>query len=389
MAQMGWQITKLLENLHNLSNCMTTNISTVLWPLLQLIAAKNLPSTCYMPRILTFLISYNPQKSVWHKYYYLNKARIMEHRESEWLVKEAQLGFEAWPSASSCCCSVTKSCLTLCNPMDYSMPRFLVLHYLLEFAQTDVHWFSDAIQPPHPLLPPSPPTLNLSHHQGLFQWVSSLYKVAKLLELRFRHQSFYEYSKLISFMTDWFDLLAVQGTLKSLPQHHSSKASILNSSAFFMIQLSHLYMTIVWTIALTIWIFVGKVMALLFNILSRFVTVFLPRSKHLFVSLLQSPSAGILEPKKIKSATASIFSPSICHEVMGPDAMILVFWMLSFKPAFSLCSFTFTKVFSSPSLSAIRVVSPAYPRLSIFLPAILIPACAGIQPRISHDILCT
>ena len=147
MAQMAWQITKLLENLHNLSNCMTTNISVVLWPLLQLMAAKNLPSTCCMPRILTFIISYNPQKSVWHKYYYLNKARIMEHRESEWLVKEAQLGFEAWPSASSCCCSVTKSCLTLCNPMDCSTPGFPVLHCLQEFAQIHVHWVVDARQP--------------------------------------------------------------------------------------------------------------------------------------------------------------------------------------------------------------------------------------------------
>ena len=143
-----------------------------------------------MPHILTFIISYNSQKSIWPKYYYLIKARIMEHREFEWLVKEAQLGFEAWPSASSCCCSVTKSCLTLCNPMDYSTPGFLVLHYLLQFAQTDVHWFSDAIQPPHPLLPPSPPAFNLSHHQGLFQWVSSSCKVAKVLEFQLQHQSF-------------------------------------------------------------------------------------------------------------------------------------------------------------------------------------------------------
>ena len=128
------------------------------------------------------------------------------------------------------------------------------------------------------------------------------------------------------------------------------------------------------TIALTSWTFVGKVMSLLFNMLSRLVTTFLPRSKCLLISWLQSPSAVILEPKKIKSDTVSTVSPSICHQLLGRDAMILVFWMLSFKPSFSLSSFTFIKrLFSSSSLSAIRVVSPAYLRLLIFLPAILIP----------------
>ena len=122
-------------------------------------------------------------------------------------------------------------------------------------------------------------------------------------------------------------------------------------------------------------------MSLLFNMLSRLVIAFLPRSKHLLVSWLQSPSAVILEPKKIKSVTVSIVSPSICREVMGPDAMVLVFWMLSFKPVFSLSSFTFTKrLFSSPSLSAISMVSSAYLRLLIFLLAILIPACASSSP---------
>ena len=134
-----------------------------------------------------------------------------------------------------------------------------------------------------------------------------------------------EYSGLISFRIDWFDLLAVQGTVKSLLQHHSSKASILHCSAFFIVQLSHPYMTTGKTIALTRWTFVGKVMSLLFNMLSRLVIVFLPRSKHLLISWLQSPSAVILEPPKIKSLTVSIVSPSICHEVMGPDVMILVF----------------------------------------------------------------
>ena len=130
------------------------------------------------------------------------------------------------------------------------------------------------------------------------------------------------YSGMISFRMDWLDLLAVQGTLKSLLQHHSSKASILQCSAFFTVQISHPFMTTRKTIALTRWTFVGKVMSLLFNMLSRLVITFLPRSKHLLISWLLSPSAVILEPKKIKSATVSL---SICHEVMGPDAMILVF----------------------------------------------------------------
>ena len=131
-----------------------------------------------------------------------------------------------------------------------------------------------------------------------------------------------EYSGLISFRIYWLDLLVVQGTLKSLLQHHSSKASILQRSAFFVVQLSHPYMTTGKTIALTRWTFVDKVMSLLFNMLSRLVITFLPRSKRLLISWLQSPSAVILEPPKIKSAT---ISPSVCHEVMGPDAMILVF----------------------------------------------------------------
>ena len=133
-----------------------------------------------------------------------------------------------------------------------------------------------------------------------------------------------EHPGLISFRMDWLDLLAVQGTLKSL-QHHTSKASILRRSAFFTVQLSHPYMTTGKTVALTRWTFVGKVISLLFNILSRLVIIFLPRSKSLLISWLQSPSAVILEPPKIKSDTVSTVSPSICHEVMGQDAMILVF----------------------------------------------------------------
>ena len=134
-----------------------------------------------------------------------------------------------------------------------------------------------------------------------------------------------EYSGLNSFRIDWFDCLAVQGTLKSLLQHHSSKASILWHSGFFLVHLSHPYMTAGKTIALTKWTFVGKVKSLLFNMMSRLDIVFLPRSKHLFISWLQSPSVEILELKKIKSVTVSTVSPSICHEVMEPDAMIFVF----------------------------------------------------------------
>ena len=134
-----------------------------------------------------------------------------------------------------------------------------------------------------------------------------------------------EYLGLISFRIDWFDLLVVQGTLKDHLQHHSSKASILWHSAFFIVQLSHPYMTTGKTIALTSQTFVSKVMFLHFSMLSSLVITFLPRSKCLLISWLQSPSAVILKPKKIKSVPVSIVSPSICHEVMQPDAIIFVF----------------------------------------------------------------
>ena len=184
------------------------------------------------------------------------------------------------------------------------------------------------------------------------------------MEFQLLHQSFQEHPGLIPFRMDWLDLLAVQGTLKSLLQHHSSKASILQRSAFFIAQLSYPYMTTGKTIALTRQTFVHNVMSLLFNMLSRLVITSLPRSKHLLTSWLQSPSAEILEPKKINPVTVSTVSPSICHEVMGLDAMILVFLMLRFKPTFSLSSYTFVKrLLSSPSLSAIRVVSSTYLRL--------------------------
>ena len=144
-----------------------------------------------------------------------------------------------------------------------------------------------------------------------------------------------KYSGLISLRTDQFDLPAVQGTLKSVLQHHSSKSAILQHSAFFMVQLSYPYMTTGKTISLTIQTFVGKVMSLFLNMLYRFVIAFPPRSKCVLISWLQSQFAVILELKKIKSVIVSIFSPSNCHEVMGPDALISIFWILSFKPAFN------------------------------------------------------
>ena len=221
--------------------------------------------------------------------------------------------------------SVAQSCLTLCKPMDYSTPGFPVHHQLPELTQIHVHHVGDAIQPSLPLLSPSLPAFNLSQHEGLFQWVSSSRQVAKAWSFSFSISRSNEYSGLISFRMDWLDLLAVQETLKSLLQHHSSKASVPWRSVFFIVQLSHPYMTSGKTIAMIRQTFVGNVMSLLFNMLSRLVIAFLPRSKCLLISWLQSPSEVILEPPKIKSVTVSIVSQSICHEVTGLDAMILVF----------------------------------------------------------------
>ena len=193
--------------------------------------------------------------------------------------------------------SVAQSCLTLCDPMDCSTPGFPVHHQLPEFTQTHVHWVGDATQPSHPQSYPSP-ALNLSQHQGLCKWVSSSHQVAKVLEFHLQHQFFQWIFRTDFVWMGWFDLLAVQGTLKSLLQHHSSKPSILQHSAFFIVQLSHPYMTTGKTIALTRQTFVGRVMSLLFNILSRLIIAFLPSSKCLLISWLQSPSAMILEPKK-------------------------------------------------------------------------------------------
>ena len=176
--------------------------------------------------------------------------------------------------------------------MNHSTPSLPVHHQLLEFTQIHIHRVSDAIQPSHPLLSPSPPAHNPSQHQSLFQWVNSSHEVAKVLEFQLQHHSLQR--------TPRADLLqnGLVGCLKSLLQHHSSKASILHCSAFFIVQLSHPYMTTGKTIALTRRTFVGKVMFLLLNMLSRLDITFLPRSKRLLISWLQSPSAVIWSPKK-------------------------------------------------------------------------------------------
>ena len=173
--------------------------------------------------------------------------------------------------------SITQSCPTLCDPMNCSMPGLPVHHQLPEFTQTHVHRVGDAIQPSHPLSSPYPPTPNPSQNQS-FPMSHCSHEVAKYWSLSFSNSPSSEHPGLISFRMDWLDLLAVQGTLKSLLQHHSSKALILRCSAFFTVQLSHPYMTTGKTITLTRRTFVGKAMPLLFNMLSRLVIAFLPRS---------------------------------------------------------------------------------------------------------------
>ena len=173
-----------------------------------------------------------------------------------------------------------------------------VHHQLLELTQTQGHWVGNSIQPSPPLSSPTPPAFNLFQHQGLFRWVALHIIWPKYWSFSFSISPSSEYLGLISFRMDWLDLLAVQGTLKSLLQHHSSKASILRRSALFIVQLSHPYVTTGKTITLTRWTFVGKIMSLLFDMLSRLVIAFLPRRKRLLISWLQSPSAMILEPPK-------------------------------------------------------------------------------------------
>ena len=198
--------------------------------------------------------------------------------------------------------------------MNRSTPGLPVYHQLLEFTQTHVHRVGDATN--HLilccplLLPPIPPSIRVFSNESTLHM-----RWPKYWSLSFSIISSKEIPGLI-FRMDWLDLLAVQGNLKSLLQHHSSKAPILRRSAFFTVQLSHPYMTPGKTIALTIQTFVGKVMSLLFNMLSRLVITFLPRSKHLLISWLQSPSAVILEPAKMKSDTVYTVSPSISPEVI-------------------------------------------------------------------------
>ena len=234
--------------------------------------------------------------------------------------------------------SVAQSCPTLRDPMDHSTPSLPVHHNswsLLKLISIGSVMSSNHLILFHPLLllPSIFPSLRVFSNEPAFhiRW-------PKYWSFSFNISPSNEHSGLVSFRMDWLDLLAVQGTLKSLLQHHSSKASILRLLAFFIVQLSHPYLTTGKTIALTRWTFVGKVMSLLFNMLSRLVITFLPRSRHLLISWLQSPSTVTLEPQKIKSATVS---PSICHEVVRPDAMIFVFWMLSFKPAQSFFTLLF------------------------------------------------
>ena len=249
-----------------------------------------------------------------------------------WTTREVQYLFSV--QFSHCCVWLfgtpwTEACqasLSITNPQSPPKPMSI------ESVMPSSHLI---LCPPLLLLPSIFPSIRVFSNESALR-----IRWSKYWSFSFKISPANEHPGLISFRRDWLDLLAVQGTLKSLLQHYSSKASILQCSAFFIVQLSHPYMTTGKTIALTRWTFVDKVMSLLFNMLSRLVISFLPRSMCLLISWLQSLSAVILKPRKIKSATVS---PSICHEVMGPDAMILVFWMLSFKPTFSLSSFTFIK----------------------------------------------
>ena len=213
--------------------------------------------------------------------------------------------------------SSVQSCPTHCDPMDWSTPGFPVHHQLPEFTQTHVHWVGDAIQPPDPLcplllLPSIFPRIRVFSNESVLriQW-------PKYWSFNFSISPSSEHPGLISFRMDWLDLLAVQGTHKSLLQHHSSKASILRRSAFFTVQLSHPYMTTGKTIALTRQTFVGKVMSLLFNMLSRLVVTFVPRYKRLLIFMAAVTICSNFGAQKMKSLTVSTVSPSICHEVMG------------------------------------------------------------------------
>ena len=221
--------------------------------------------------------------------------------------------------------SVAQSCPTLCDPMNHSTPGLPIHHQLRSLPKL---MSIESMMPSNHLILCHPLLFLSSTFPSIrvFSNESALHiRWPKYWSFSFNISPSNEYPGLISFRMDWLHLLVVQGTLKSLLQHHSSKASILQRSAFFTVQLSHPYMTTGKTIVLTRWTFVDKVMSLLFNMLSRLVITFLPRSKCLLIAWLQSPSAVILEPQKIKSDTVSTVSPSISHEVMGPDAMMFIF----------------------------------------------------------------
>ena len=223
------------------------------------------------------------------------------------------------PSSFSCVlvpvqfCSITQSCLTIWDPMGCSRTDLTVYHQFTEFTQTYVHQHKDAIQHSNPLSSPSP-AFNISSIR-VFSNDSVIHiKWLKYWSFSISISPSNEYSELISFRTDLLDLHTVQRTSKSLLQHHSSKASIIQCSAFFTVQLSHPYMTTGKTIAWTRWTFVGKVMSLNFNMLSKLVITFLPRSKCLLISWLRSTPAVILEHPKIKSVTVAIVSLFICQK---------------------------------------------------------------------------
>ena len=245
--------------------------------------------------------------------------------------------------------SVAQSCLTFCDPMNCSTPGLPVYHQLLEFSQTHVHWVSAAFQPSCPLLSPSPPAPSIFYSIRVFSNESALcIRWPKYWNFSFNISPSNEYLGLISFRMDWLDLLSVQGTLKSLLQHHSSKASILRHSAFCIVQLSHPYVANGKTIALTRRTFVVKVMSLPFNMLSRLVITFLPRSNCLLISWLQSPSAVILYSSchLFLISSASVRSSPCLSFIMS----IFAWDVLLISPVFLKRSLVFPK-FSSVQFS--------------------------------------
>ena len=256
-----------------------------------------------------------------------------------------------------------------------SMTGFPVHHQLQKLTQLHVHHVDDAMQPSHPLS-------SLSSQLQSFL-ASGSFPRSQFVSSGGQGSQFSASASVLPMnVQDWFPLgwtgwtsLQSKGFSRVFPNTTVQKHQFFGVQ-LIIVQLSYIYVTTGKTIALTRWTFVGIVMLLLFNVLSRLVIAFLPRSKRLLISWLQSPPGVILELKKIKFLT-----PSICHKMMGLVAMIFVFWMLCFKPTFSPSSFTFIKrLFSSSSFSAIRGVSSVYLRLLLFLPAVLIPACASSSP---------